>query len=358
MTQITQDEVIAALKHVIHPALKKSIVELGMIEELSIENLNVALRLKFQKANDPMRGAIMKACQKALVSYVHPEAQVLIAISTPENNSQQNQKPANTLPPKKSLPARNVIAVASGKGGVGKSTVSVNLAVALASLGFKVGLLDADIYGPSIPKMLGTEGIVPEITGDEGQERFLPIKKFNIELNSIGYFVRPEDALIWRGPRATSALRQLLFQTQWSDLDYLLIDLPPGTGDVHLTLLQELEITAAIIVTTPQQVALADVIKGINLFKADSFQIPILGIVENMAWFTPKELPDNKYFIFGKGKVEQFAKEENLEILGQIPLIQSIAENSDEGTPIASNSKSPEAAPYIEIAKKIHLTYP
>ena len=225
------------------------------------------------------------------------------------------------------------IAVASGKGGVGKSTVAVNLAIALAKQGARVGLLDADIFGPSIPKMFGAEGSVPKVKKVAGKDRIVPLEKYGIKMLSIGFFVKPEDALIWRGAMATGALKQLINDGLWGELDYMLIDLPPGTSDIHLTMVQTVPVTAAIIVSTPQDVALADAIKGLSMFEADKIEVPVIGLVENMSWFTPEELPENKYYIFGKDGVKRLAEEKNIPLLGQIPIVQSIREGGDQGTP-------------------------
>ena len=244
----------------------------------------------------------------------------------------------------------HIIAVASGKGGVGKSTVAVNLAITLARMGYKVGLADADVYGPSVPKMTGTEGEIPEVEvydamgdplpedadiTDDCKEIILPIEKYGVKWMSIGYFARPEQALIWRGPMACNALKQMLLQVKWGELDFLLIDLPPGTGDIHISLVHDIPLTGAVIVTTPQAVALADVEKSVNLFRNPQVDKPILGIIENMSWFTPAELPDNKYYIFGKGGGQLIADKYGLPLLGQIPLVQSVREGGDEGVPAA-----------------------
>ncbi|MBR4771124.1 MAG: Mrp/NBP35 family ATP-binding protein, partial [Bacteroidales bacterium] len=234
-----------------------------------------------------------------------------------------------------------IIVIASGKGGVGKSTVAVNLAVSLARRGYKVGLADADVYGPSVPKMTGTEGIMPQALEDEeGGQLILPLEKYGVKWMSIGYFASPEQALIWRGPMACNALKQIILQVQWGELDYLLIDLPPGTGDIHITLVNDIPVDGAVIVTTPQAVALADVEKGINMFRNPKIDKHIYGIIENMAWFTPAELPDNRYYIFGKGKSEAIAAKYGIEILAKIPLVQSICEKSDDGAPDALDSNS------------------
>ena len=251
------------------------------------------------------------------------------------------------------MQAKNIIAVASGKGGVGKSTVAVNLAVALAKMGYSAGLLDADIYGPSIPCMLGMEGAQPTVKSDGGHEMIAPVEQYGVRMLSIGFFVRPEDAIIWRGPRATSAIRQLLHHGDWGELDCLVIDLPPGTGDVHLTIVQELSVTGAVIVSTPQKAALADAIKAINLFQDPKVNVPILGLVENMAWFTPEEAPDNRYYIFGSGGCKALAEREGIRLLGQIPIVQGICEGGDSGQPVVTDQQSITGKAFMELAQNV-----
>lgn len=251
---------------------------------------------------------------------------------------------------------KNIIAVSSGKGGVGKSTVSVNLAIALAKLGYKVGLLDTDIFGPSIPKMLGVEGERPYAVEKEGRQLIVPVEKYGIKLLSIGFFVNPETATLWRGGMATSALKQLIADADWGDLDYFILDTPPGTSDIHLTLLQTLAITGAVIVSTPQKVALADARKGIDMYKNDKVNVPILGLVENMAWFTPAELPNNKYYIFGKEGCKNLAKEMGCPLLAQIPIVQSICEDGDDGQPAATKTDTATGLAFINLAQAVVTT--
>ena len=345
MMKITPEEVFRALEHVNHPAAGKHIVELNMVSDIQINGLDVTLALTFAKAQDPMKNTILKACEKALLFYVHPEIKPHIQVKTTQ--------PVSELPKKQSFYAKNIIAIASGKGGVGKSTVAVNLAVALSGMGYSVGLLDADIYGPSMLKMLGAEGMHPMVKGSEGHEVIVPVENYGVRMLSIGFFIRPEDAVIWRGPMATSALKQLLNQGEWGGPDYLLIDLPPGTGDVYLTIVQELPVTGAVIVSTPQDVALADAIKGINMFRADKVNVPILGLVENMAWFTPEELPENRYYIFGNGGCMALAEREGIRLLGQIPIVQGIREGGDNGQPAAANEQSITGKAFIELAQNL-----
>jgi len=248
---------------------------------------------------------------------------------------------------------KNLIAIASGKGGVGKSTVAVNLAVALAKTGAKVGLIDADIYGPSIPKMFGAEGERPSGVRVDGKERIQPLKKYGVNFLSIGFFVKTEDAVVWRGPMASNALKQLITDGNWGTLDYLLFDLPPGTSDIHLTLVQTVPVTGAIIVSTPQDVALADVIRGVNMFKGKGVDVPVLGLIENMAWFTPEELPNNKYYIFGKEGAIKLAEKLDLPVLGQVPIVQGIREGGDTGNPVAFNENTITSKVFEEIAANV-----
>ena len=256
--------------------------------------------------------------------------------------------------PGKMLPqVKNVIAVSSGKGGVGKSTVAANLAVALSKLGYKVGLLDADIFGPSVPKMFQVEDARPYAEQIDGRDLIIPVEKYGIKLLSIGFFVDPDQATLWRGGMASNALKQLVGDANWGDLDYFVLDTPPGTSDIHLTLLQTLAITGAVIVSTPQEVALADARKGINMYTNDKVNVPILGLVENMAWFTPAELPENKYYLFGKEGTKRLAEELNVPLLGQIPIVQSICENGDKGTPAALDENSITGQAFIELARNV-----
>jgi ATP-binding protein involved in chromosome partitioning len=247
----------------------------------------------------------------------------------------------------------NVVAVASGKGGVGKSTVTSNLAVALAQKGYRVGLLDADIFGPSVPKMFATEDARPVLEKIDGKDCIIPVEKYGVKLLSIGYFVNPDDALVWRGAMATNALKQLIGDGKWGDLDYLLIDLPPGTSDIHLTLVQTIPLTGAVVVSTPQEVALADARKGISMFTGEKINVPVLGLVENMSWFTPAELPENKYYIFGKDGCKMLAEKMGLPLLGQIPIVQSIREGGDDGVPPALNTETITGMAFASLADNV-----
>lgn len=324
---ISDNKVLEILKTIIHPSAKKDIVSLGLVKGLVVETNKITFDLNFSSANDPLKSSLKKACEVRLSEEFGSAVEIIINIIT-------SIKPIEKKEPRKILPdVTNIIAIASGKGGVGKSTVATNLAVAFGIAGAKVGLIDADIYGPSIPKMLGVEKEKPQVVSVDGRDLIVPVEKFGIKILSIGFFVDPLDATIWRGPMASNALTQLMSDAQWGALDYLFIDLPPGTSDIHLTLVQNVPVTGAVIVSTPQDVALADAIKGINMFQNDNIKVPVLGLVENMSWFTPEELPQNRYYIFGKEGCKRLAESMNIPLLGQIPIVQSIRESSDEGTP-------------------------
>ena len=341
---LTKDQILEALQTVKHPETRKNIVESEMVESLEISEGKVSFMLKFQKAKDPFSASMKKTAEAALKK-IDPELNVEINIFSPPV---MNFKLADPL-----AKIKNIIAVASGKGGVGKSTVSVNLAVALAKSGARVGLVDADVYGPSIPKMFGVEDQRPGMKKEGDKDIIIPLEKHGVKIVSIGFFVKPEDALVWRGPMATSALKQLINQSEWGELDYLLIDLPPGTGDIHLTIVQETAVTGAVIVSTPQDVALADVVKGIAMFNGDKINVPVLGLIENMAWFTPEELPENKYYIFGKEGVKKLAVEMNVDLLGQIPLVQAVREDGDSGRPSVLDDKNPAVEAFEQLAKNV-----
>ncbi|MCR5828235.1 MAG: Mrp/NBP35 family ATP-binding protein [Bacteroidales bacterium] len=332
-----QEQIIDVLKSVIHPAYQQDIIRLGLVENLKADDSRISFQLVFTR-KDPLAGSIKEACIQALKeAFPGHEVQILELV--------REKKAKNTNPSELGMEQLEhigkIIVIASGKGGVGKSTVAVNLAVSLARRGYKVGLADADVYGPSVPKMTGTEGQMPQALEDEeGGQLILPLEKYGVKWMSIGYFASPEQALIWRGPMACNALKQIILQVQWGELDYLLIDLPPGTGDIHITLVNDIPVDGAIIVTTPQAVALADVEKGINMFRNPKIDKHIYGIIENMAWFTPAELPDNRYYIFGRDGSKAIAAKYGIEILAQIPLVQSICEKGDEGAPEALDANS------------------
>lgn len=334
-----------ALSHVNDPDLGQSLTQLGMIENIAIEGKKVSFDLVLTTPACPMKKKMSDDCVNAIHEYVDHEAEVTVNLT-----SRKVEMPD----PKELFPnVKHVIAVASGKGGVGKSTVAVNLAVSLAKTGASVGLIDADIYGPSIPIMFNIEQ--EDIYGEqhEGKTYMAPIERYGIKLMSIGFMVDPDKALAWRGPMASGALKQLATETWWGEIDYLVVDMPPGTGDVQLTLSQTLPVTGAIIVSTPQQVALADVVRGVELFRNPNLNIPVLGFVENMAYFTPAELPNNKYYIFGKEGCKRLAEEMGIPLLGEIPLVQSIAESGDNGKPVSlwSDTPTPESEAFMRVAE-------
>ena len=341
-------QIIDALQHVRYPGTGKNLIESGMLEDdIRISGLEVSFSLIFEKDNDPFRKSVVKAAETAIHTYVDENAAVHIHTKF----IKQNMVPkADSV---ENLRAEQVIAIHSGKGGVGKSTISANLAITLAKMGYKVGLLDADIHGPSIPKMFHTEGCRPVSTPVNGRNLIEPIEQYGVKMLSIGFFVDPQQAVVWRGGMASNAIKQLIQDANWGELDYFLIDLPPGTSDIHLTLVQHLHLTGAIVVTTPQPVALVDARKGVDMFLNEKINVPVLGLVENMAWFTPAELPNNRYYIFGKDGGKQLAEELNIPLLGQIPLVQSIREGGDEGTPIALQDGHPASQMFESICQHL-----
>jgi ATP-binding protein involved in chromosome partitioning len=344
---VTVEKIIDILRNVNHPSAGTDIVSMKLVQDISIKENKISFSLIFSKPNDPLAASIKRACVKVIENMIGKEYQVEIA----------EQFPARKISPEYSSleNIKNIIAVASGKGGVGKSTVAVNLAIAVAHTGAKVALLDADVYGPSIPKMFGAEDFKPPLFDNGGKEMIAPLEKFGIKTQSVGFFISPNEATVWRGPMATNALKQIITQTYWGELDYLFIDLPPGTGDIHLTMVQEMPVTGAVIVSTPQMVALADVIKGINMFKTGKINVPVLGLIENMAWFTPNELPENKYYIFGKEGCKKLAAELGLPLLGQIPIVQSICEDGDNGKPTAINPFTLEGKAFAILAENVMI---
>lgn len=345
-----KQQIQAALLEVEHPARQnKSIVELGMVSDISIDANNIVVTLGFPKRRDPLTEYLVGATRAALIRNF-PDANSEVRTIVVEDPKPVKKKLDLSDDAVKKI--GKIIGIASGKGGVGKSTVAVNLAVALARLGYKVGLADADVYGPSIPTMTATQGEQPEAYGEEGHELMVPIEKYGVKWMSIGYFATEDQALIWRGPMACSALKQMILQVDWGELDFLLIDMPPGTGDIHISLVQEIHMDGAIIVTTPQKVALADVRKGVNMFRNENVNRRILGLVENMAWFTPAEHPDEKYYIFGAQGGVEMAEELGLELLAQIPLVQGVRESGDSGEPVALSSR-PDAEAFLALAGKV-----
>lgn len=334
-TTIYPNLILEALSKVRYPGTGKNLVEAGMVEDdIRIDGLKVSFSLIFDKPNSPFVKSVVKAAETAILTYVGPDVEIKgnISVKMPEL---QPKVEAKLLPG-----VKNVVAIFSGKGGVGKSTVSANLAVALAQAGYRVGLLDADIFGPSMPKMFGCEDARPVLEEVNGRELIAPVERYGVKLLSIGFFIDKASPVLWRGSMASNALKQLLSEGNWGELDYLLLDMPPGTSDIHLTLVQTLGLTGALVVTTPQQVAIADAIKGIGMFLDEKVGVPILGLVENMAWFTPRELPENRYYIFGRDGGRALAEEMGIPLLGQIPLVQGICEAGDEGAPSAIQTNS------------------
>ena len=340
--------IMDALAKVRYPGTGKDLVTMGMVEDnIRIDGNKVSFSLLFEKPNDPFIKSVVKAAETAILTYVGEEVDI-------KGNITVDAKQAARPEPDKLLPeVKNIIAVSSGKGGVGKSTVAANLAVALALQGHKDGLLDADIFGPSQPKMFNVEEARPYMVEVGGRELIEPAANYGVKLLSIGFFINKEDAVLWRGAMASNALKQLIGDANWGDLDYFLIDLPPGTSDIHLTMVQTLAITGAIVVSTPQEVALADARKGISMFTGEKINVPVLGLVENMSWFTPAELPENKYYLFGKEGGKRLAEELNIPLLGQIPIVQSICEGGDSGKPVALNPDSITGQAFQKLAENV-----
>jgi ATP-binding protein involved in chromosome partitioning len=344
---ITKEAVLKALGNVDDPDLGKDLVTLNMVRDVEIDGNNVSFTVVLTTPACPMKEMIEKACINAVQLLVSKEAVVSVKMTSNVNSNRKDNMAVLSG-------VKNIIAVASGKGGVGKSTVAVNLAIGLAQEGAKVGLLDADIYGPSVPIMLGIREERPKMmdSGD-GKGKIVPIEKYGIKAMSIGLLVDEKQAVVWRGPIASSALKQFITDVHWGELDYLVIDLPPGTGDIHLTLVQAVPVTGAVIVSTPQAVAAADAKKAIMMFKQPQINIPILGIVENMAYFTPAELPENKYYIFGKGGAQQMAEQFELPFLGEVPIVQGIREGGDVGMPAVLDQANPASRIFIDLAQNV-----
>lgn len=343
---ISDKEVLAALSTVIDPDFKKDLVSLGMIKDLRIDGLDIYFTIELTTPACPLKDQLEGDSRKAIREMVSDTAVVHIEFSSRVTTLRDFR--SEVLPG-----VKNIIAVASGKGGVGKSTVSVNLALALLRKGAKVGLIDADIHGPSVPTMLGLKGQKPglELVGEK--HKIIPLEYKGLKVMSIGFLIDDRQAVVWRGPMVTSALRQFITDVLWGDLDYLVIDMPPGTGDVQLTLSQTVPVTGAVIVTTPQEVALADARKAVAMFKLDSIKIPVVGVIENMACFTPAELPQNKYYIFGRDGGKVLAEESGVAFLGEIPLVQAIREGGDMGIPAVLDVESPVAVAFENVASEV-----
>ncbi len=338
--------ILDALATVRYAGTKQSLIESQMVDDdMRIDGMNVSFSLIFDKSTDPFLKSTVKAAEAAIHAYVSPDVNVAISVKT---------RQADRPEPGKMLPGvKNVIAVSSGKGGVGKSTVAANLAVSLAAMGYSVGLLDADIFGPSVPKMFHLEGEQIFATERDGRQLMIPALKYGVKILSIGFFINPDNAALWRGAMASNALKQLIADVEWGELDYLVLDTPPGTSDIHLTLLQTLAITGAVIVSTPQAVALADARKGIDMYRNEKVGVPILGLVENMAWFTPAELPENRYYIFGREGVKRLAQEMQVPLLAQLPLVQSVCESGDQGEPVSLNAQTMTGLAFRQLAQRV-----
>ena len=338
--------VMDALQTVMYAGTKKNLVESGMVaDQPAINGQKVTVVLEFPRDTDPFLKSTVKAAEAAIKYHCGKDVEVDIVT---EFKSKPRPQAEKLLPG-----VKNIIAVSSGKGGVGKSTVSANLAISLARLGYRVGLLDCDIFGPSMPKMFNVEDARPYAVKVDGRDLICPIEQYGVKLLSIGFFVAPTTATLWRGGMATNALKQLIADADWGELDYFILDTPPGTSDIHLTLLQTLTLTGAVIVSTPQQVALADARKGIDMYRNEKVNVPILGLIENMAWFTPAELPENRYYIFGREGCKQLAEEMQVPLLAQIPLVQSICDNGDNGTPAALNIDTITGQAFINLAQAV-----
>jgi ATP-binding protein involved in chromosome partitioning len=325
---ITEEQVLEALSNVMDPDLGKDLVTLKMIDKVKVDGKNISFEIVLTTPACPLKEVMRKDCNEALKEKLGDDISIIVNFDSSVTTSRLSG--AQLLPG-----VKNIIAIASGKGGVGKSTVTANLAVALTQAGAKVGIIDADIFGPSIPTMFNCETEKPTVSTVDGKSLIKPIEQYGVKLLSIGFLAPTEGAIVWRGPMATSALKQFISDADWGELDYMLIDLPPGTSDIHLTLVQTVPVTGAVIVTTPQKVALADARRGFSMFKQGGIDVPILGIVENMAYFTPEELPENKYYIFGESGGKALAEEKEVPLLGEIPLVQSIRESGDSGYPAA-----------------------
>jgi len=340
----TQSDILKALSTVDDPDIKRDLVSLGMIKDLKVSDKTVSFTVVLTTPACPLKEKIRQDCEDAVEAVVGKDVEISITMTSSVTTLRDN---APLLPQ-----VKNIIAIASGKGGVGKSTVTSNLAVALAKAGAKVGLIDADIYGPSVPTMFNCEFEQPSVKQVNGKNIIIPIEQYGVKLLSIGFLTPPDSAVIWRGPMASSALKQFFSDADWGELDYLLIDLPPGTSDIHLTMVQTVPVTGAVIVTTPQKVALADANKGLAMFRQPQINVPVLGVVENMAYFTPEELPGNKYYIFGQGGGKNLSEKYGVPLLGEIPLVQSIRESGDSGMPVVMK-EGPTATAFKELAETL-----
>ena len=345
--KLTKEVILAALSNITLPNEGKSIVESGAIKNVHIFGTDVELDVEIQIPTLQYKKRVEVDCIKAIHDHAFEKSKVKVnlIVNAPKKTIEIK---GNAIPG-----VKNIIAISSGKGGVGKSTIAANFAVSLVDLGYKVGVIDADIYGPSMHIMFGLEGAVPEAINIDGKSKIKPLESYGVKLLSIGFFAQSQQAVVWRGPMASKALNQLLWDTHWGELDFLVVDLPPGTGDIHLSLVQSIPLTGAVVVSTPQNIALADARKGVNMFQMESINVPVLGIVENMAYFTPEELPNNKYYIFGKEGAKGLAEQLEIELLAQIPLVQSVREAADAGRPAVVQGTTPIALELLSMTKNI-----
>lgn len=346
--QITKDQVLKALSTITLPGEGADLVSAGVIKNVLIFGVEIVLELEITNPTLQYKKNVEVECLKTLHQQVYEKADVKVNITVNVPDQKASRIRGNEIPG-----VKNIISIASGKGGVGKSTITANLAVALADKGFKVGLVDADIYGPSMPIMFDVVNAKPKGREVDGKKKILPVESYGVKLLSIGFFANTEQAVVWRGAMASKALNQMLWDTLWGELDYLLIDLPPGTGDIHLSLVQSIPVTAAVVVSTPQNIALADARKGVAMFQMDSIGVPVLGIVENMSYFSPAELPENKYYIFGENGAKQLADQLRLPLLAEIPLVQSIRESADVGRPAVIQGSTPAAIAFAKMAENV-----
>lgn len=346
MQKIDKKSVLEALRKITVPGEGKNMVDSGAVQNIVVFGDEVVVDVVINNPSLQAKKRTEVEIMKAIHNEVHEKAKVFVNVKViaPERPEIKG-KPIPGI--------KNIVAVASGKGGVGKSTVTANLAVSLAKMGFQVGLLDADIYGPSMPIMFDVADEKPISVNVDGKSKMKPIENYGVKVLSIGFFTNPNQAVIWRGPMAAKALNQMIFDANWGELDFLLLDLPPGTGDIHLSIMQAMPVTGAVVVSTPQKIALADAQKGVAMFQQETINVPVLGIVENMAYFTPEELPNNKYYIFGKEGAKHLSEDLNVPFLGEIPLVQSIRESGDVGRPAALQENTPQAEAFVELARNV-----
>jgi ATP-binding protein involved in chromosome partitioning len=347
--KLTKEVVIAALQRITLPNEDQNIVESGAIKNIQLFGSDVELDVEIKNPTLQYKKKVEVDCLKAIHDYAYEKSKVKVnLIVNAPVKEKENKIKGNPIPG-----VKNIIAVSSGKGGVGKSTIAANLAVGLSDLGYKVGVIDADIYGPSMPIMFGLEGETPTTVNVDGKSKIKPLENYGVKLLSIGFFAQSQQAVVWRGPMASKALNQLLWDTHWGELDYLVVDLPPGTGDIHLSLVQSIPLTGAVVVSTPQHIALADAQKGVNMFRMDSIDVPVLGMIENMSYFTPEELPNNKYYIFGKEGAKGLAEQMDIDLLAEIPIVQSIREAADAGRPAILQGATAIAIELLNMAKNV-----